>query len=105
MPHARPHTPPLVLLAALALFTTLLPLACTSERPCLEREECFAGEFCDRGVCRPYTGTVTNGPRRGEDLPTLKLPDMTSPFDPRDMRDAPDGGDALDMGREDVTDM
>lgn len=78
------------LTTTLLLAALLLPLACnTPERPCLEREECFAGEFCDRGTCKPYTGTVTSGPRRGEDLPTLKLPDMSSPFDPVDMSDMP----------------
>lgn len=33
--------------------------ACGDEarRPCVERAECFAGEYCsDNGVCAPYKG-------------------------------------------------
>lgn len=42
------------------LFLLSLLMGCGDEAPrrCLERAECFAGEYCRRGVCSPYSGTV-----------------------------------------------
>lgn len=37
-------------------------------RPCFDHEECFAGEYCAEGSCRPYEGTTTGRPRPQLDL-------------------------------------
>lgn len=37
-------------------------------RPCFDHEECFAGEYCAQGTCKPYEGTTTGNPRPTFDL-------------------------------------
>tara|TARA_B100000686_G_scaffold331879_1_gene395966 strand:- start:810 stop:1073 length:264 start_codon:yes stop_codon:yes gene_type:complete len=37
-------------------------------RPCFDHEECFAGEYCAEGSCKPYQGTTTGNPRPQLDL-------------------------------------
>lgn len=49
------HRAPIAL--CLMCCVTLIACADPARRPCLERAECFAGEYCaNSGVCAPYKG-------------------------------------------------
>ena len=49
---------------ALTLLLVLFLGACgDSERRCVDHEECFAGEFCDRNICRVYNGKTRTDKR------------------------------------------
>ncbi len=48
-------------------FTSKLKPKKTS-RPCFDHEECFAGEYCAKGICAPYTGTTSTSPVNQADL-------------------------------------
>lgn len=56
-------------LAAAALLLALTLAACGGEeRPCVEHEECFGGEYCaQEGVCKPYDGRTRTSPRPDDD--------------------------------------
>jgi hypothetical protein len=43
----------------------------SSERPCLERAECFAGEACVDGYCEEYDSKSVNRPKP---QPDVRLP-------------------------------
>ncbi len=49
-------------------------------RPCFDHEECFAGEYCAEGTCRPYQGRTVGRPVDRPDLSAyiydLGAPDM-----------------------------
>lgn len=62
------------------LWCVCLACGCSSSknRPCLERAECFAGEYCsERGICQPYKGKTTTKARPKDDLGQPELFDMS----------------------------
>lgn len=72
----------------------LLGCSSSKNRPCLERAECFAGEYCsERGICQPYKGKTNTKARPKDDLGQPQLFDMSS--------DLADQSDQSDDMRED----
>ncbi len=76
----------------------------SSARPCLEDEECFAGEYCaSNGVCAVYEGRRRVDTVPGADAGRVTVPDTGNPFTPIEPEDV--GPDA-DVGVvEDRPDM
>jgi len=73
----------LVLLAALALALTGCGVVKETPRECVDDEECFGGEYCGRGLCKPYQNRTDTDPRDRRDLGPY-LYDL-GPEDPADM--------------------
>lgn len=48
-------------------------------RACLEHEECFGGEHCDRGTCQPYEGATRTEPAPDYDDSPYRYDLGTSP--------------------------
>ena len=69
----------------LSIMIGAIACSTTKDRPCVERAECFAGEYCSEGgVCRPYTGKTTTRARPDRDLGPVTLPDIAADL-PGDM--------------------
>ena len=86
------------------LVFTLLASCGSGARPCLEDEECFAGEYCNAdGVCAVYDGRRRVDTVPGADAGNVSIPDTGNPFTPIEPADV--GPDA-DVGViEDRPDM
>lgn len=85
------HRPQLIAISgALLLGLTLLAACGESKRTCLERAECFAGEFCNnQGYCAPYKGRVVTSTNPNNSQAPSADRDQDNPFEPKkDMGDA-----------------
>ena len=77
MLHALPRQPT-VIVARGALILLLSLSACgDAQRRCVDHEECFAGEFCDRGFCRIYNGRTRTDKRPDAGQAARLNPDPT----------------------------
>lgn len=54
--------------ALLAFALTSCGVVKETPRECVDDEECFGGEYCGRGLCKPYRNRTDTEPRDRRDL-------------------------------------